>query len=144
LRFQVLTAVTVKISAFWNVTPCGLVELYRRFVGIFVNYHNTRHSSSQIYSSYNMTLGAGIATRLWAERLRNGLRFPSGASDCSVLRNVQTGSKIRPASSTKATGGSFPGGKAAGAVKLTTHLRLVPRSRIVELYLDSPIRLHGM
>jgi hypothetical protein len=29
-------------------------------------------------------------------------------------------------------------------VKLTTHLHLVPRSKIVELYLHSPIRLHGV
>jgi hypothetical protein len=29
-------------------------------------------------------------------------------------------------------------------VKLTTHLHLVPRSRLVELYLNSPIRLHGV
>jgi hypothetical protein len=30
------------------------------------------------------------------------------------------------------------------AMKLTTLLILVPRSRMVELYLDSPIRLHGI
>jgi hypothetical protein len=29
-------------------------------------------------------------------------------------------------------------------VKLTTHLHLVPRSRMVELYLHSPICLHGV
>jgi hypothetical protein len=29
-------------------------------------------------------------------------------------------------------------------VKLTTHLHLVPRSRIVELYLESPKRFHSM
>jgi hypothetical protein len=37
------------------------------------------------------------------------------------------------------------GGNAAGwAVKLTTLLDLVPRSRMVELYLHSPIRLSGV
>jgi hypothetical protein len=40
-----------------------------------------------------------------------------------------------------ATGGSFPW---EGSVKLTTHLHLLPRSRKVELYLHSPIRLHGI
>jgi hypothetical protein len=29
-------------------------------------------------------------------------------------------------------------------VKLSTHLQLVPRSRMVELYLHSPIRFHGI
>jgi hypothetical protein len=29
-------------------------------------------------------------------------------------------------------------------MKLTTHLHLVPRSRMVELYLHSPICLHGV
>jgi hypothetical protein len=29
-------------------------------------------------------------------------------------------------------------------VKLTSHFHLVPRSRIVELYLHSPIRLYGV
>jgi hypothetical protein len=36
-----------------------------------------------------------------------------------------------------------PGGKRRG-MKLTTHLHLVPRSRIAELYLHCPIRLHGL
>jgi hypothetical protein len=30
------------------------------------------------------------------------------------------------------------------SVKLTTHLHLVPRSRMVELYVHSSIRLHGI
>jgi hypothetical protein len=36
-----------------------------------------------------------------------------------------------------------PGGKRQG-VKLTTHLHLVPRSRMVELYLHSPVCLYGI
>jgi hypothetical protein len=36
------------------------------------------------------------------------------------------------------TGGCLPG------VKLTTHLHLAPRSRMVELYLHSPIHLHDV
>jgi hypothetical protein len=47
----------------------------------------------------------------------------------------------KPPSYPMGTGGSFPGSKAAGGVKLTTHLHLVP---MVELYLQSPIRLHGV
>jgi hypothetical protein len=41
-------------------------------------------------------------------------------------------------------GGSFPGGTAVGGVTLTTHIHLVPRSRIVELYFLTLKRLHGV
>jgi hypothetical protein len=37
--------------------------------------------------------------------------------------------------------GHFPRNKEAGGMKLTTHLHLVPRSRMVELYLHSPMCL---
>jgi hypothetical protein len=30
-RFEVLTVVTMKITVFWDVTPCRLVDCYRRF-----------------------------------------------------------------------------------------------------------------
>jgi hypothetical protein len=40
--------------------------------------------------------------------------------------------------------GSFPLIKAAGNVMLTAHLYLVPKSRMVELYLHSLISLHGV
>jgi hypothetical protein len=40
--------------------------------------------------------------------------------------------------------GLFPCGEGGKGVKLTTHLQLVPRSRMVELYLRSPICLHGI
>jgi hypothetical protein len=39
--------------------------------------------------------------------------------------------------------GLFPRDKST-SVELTIHLNLVPRLRIVELYLRSPIRLHGV
>jgi hypothetical protein len=41
------------------------------------------------------------------------------------------------------TGVSFRG-ESGQAVKLTTHLHLAPRSRMVELYLYTPICLHGV
>jgi hypothetical protein len=40
--------------------------------------------------------------------------------------------------------GLFPRGKSDRGVKLTIHLHPVPKSRIVELYLHSLIRLHGV
>jgi hypothetical protein len=36
------------------------------------------------------------------------------------------------------------GGKAAGGVKLYTHLQLVLRSRNMDLYIHFPLRLHGV
>jgi hypothetical protein len=40
--------------------------------------------------------------------------------------------------------GLFPWGESDRGLKLTAHLHLVPRSKCVELYLHSPIRLHGL
>jgi hypothetical protein len=62
--------------------------------------------------------------------------------DFSLFHSVQTDSVGHQASYPMGIGGDFPGGKATGAgVKLTTHRHLVPRSRIVEIYLHSPICL---
>jgi hypothetical protein len=44
-----------------------------------------------------------------------GVRFTVGAGSLSLLHRVQTGSGLHPASYSMGTGGSFPGGKAAGA-----------------------------
>jgi hypothetical protein len=59
------------------------------------------------------------------------------------LHSPQTGSGPHPASYPMGTGGGFTGGRYSGGVKLTTHLQLVPRSRMVELYLHSALCLHG-
>jgi hypothetical protein len=40
--------------------------------------------------------------------------------------------------------GLFPWDYSSRGVKLTTHLHLVPKSRMVELYFHSPICLHGI
>jgi hypothetical protein len=42
-----------------------------------------------------------------------GIRFPAGTRHFS-LHSVKTGSGVKPASYPVGTGGSFPGGKAAG------------------------------
>jgi hypothetical protein len=53
--------------------------------------------------------------------------IPSRGNNCSLLHSVQTGSGAHPAYS-MGTGAS-PRGQSRRGVKLTTHLRLVPRSR---------------
>jgi hypothetical protein len=40
--------------------------------------------------------------------------------------------------------GLFPPGYGGREVKLATHLNILPSSSMVELYLRSPIRLHGV
>jgi hypothetical protein len=31
IRFQVLTAASIKSTVLWDIVPCGLVDVYRRF-----------------------------------------------------------------------------------------------------------------
>jgi hypothetical protein len=59
---------------------------------------------------------------------------------------VQTGSEVHPASCTMGTGVLSPGLKRGRGVTLTTHLHLVPRSRMSRSYTSSPPpqRLHGV
>jgi hypothetical protein len=33
VRFQILMVVNINIAVFWDVTPCGLVERHKHFVG---------------------------------------------------------------------------------------------------------------
>jgi hypothetical protein len=61
----------------------------------------------------------------------------------SFLHSVQTYSEANPISYPMGTGASFHGSKKRG-VKPTTYFHLVPRSRKMELYLHSPICLHGI
>jgi hypothetical protein len=63
------------------------------------------------------TEGAAIAQSVYrgVYGLDGWVRFPAGARDFSLLYSVQTGHEAHPASYPMGTGGSFPGGKAAGA-----------------------------
>jgi hypothetical protein len=46
VRNQVLTAASMKITIFWDVAPCSLVEVYRRFRGAFcLHYQGDEYSS---------------------------------------------------------------------------------------------------
>jgi hypothetical protein len=62
--------------------------------------------------------------------------------DFSLFHSVQTGSGAHQVSYPKGTRSSFLGGKRAGA--WISHLQLVPRSRKLELYLNSLICFHGI
>jgi hypothetical protein len=58
--------------------------------------------------SVGIALGYGLDDR------GSRFRFPVGAGNFSLHHRVQTGSGAHPASNPMGTGGSFPGGKAAG------------------------------
>jgi hypothetical protein len=65
----------------------------------------TLHTEAGTAHFYSAELRAG----------RPGVQVPIGAGNFSPHRRVQTGSGAHPASYPKATRGSFPGCKAAGA-----------------------------
>jgi hypothetical protein len=90
-------------------------------------------------SSIGMAVGHGLDDR------GAKVPFPAGDGNFSLHHRVQNGSGAYPASYPIGIRGSFPGGKAAGAWKLTTHLHLVPRSNNEWSYTSTPlIRLHGV
>jgi hypothetical protein len=80
-------------------------------------------------SSVGIALGYGLDYR------GSRVRFLAGTGNFSLLHHhVQNGFGAYPASYPMGIGGSLPGGKAAG----------VEVKEWVELYLHSPIHLHGV
>jgi hypothetical protein len=57
----------------------------------------------------------GIGTGYGLDYRMVGVCFPAGAGNFSLRHRVQTGSGAHPGSYPMGTGGSSPGGKAAGA-----------------------------
>jgi hypothetical protein len=66
-----------------------------------------------------------------AYELDGRVRFPEEARNFSLFHRVQTGSGAHP----MGTGALSQGGKSGIEVKLINHLHLLPRSRMVVLYL---------
>jgi hypothetical protein len=81
---------------------------------------------------------------LRAGRPRNRDSIPCRGKSFSLLHSVQFVSEAYPGPYTMGTGELFPWGYGGRSVKLTTHLNLVPRSRMVEVYLQSPYVFHGV
>jgi hypothetical protein len=52
VRFEVLTTVSTKIRAFWDIAPCRLVGVDRRFTGAFCLHHQAMNDD-------------GVSTHLW-------------------------------------------------------------------------------
>jgi hypothetical protein len=83
----------------------------------------------RFFSSTSRDSAVGIATGYGLYDSGVGVRVSVEAtiftSPCRLDRLLG----VHPASYPMGTGGSFLGGKAAGAVKLTTHFQLLPKSR---------------
>jgi hypothetical protein len=78
-RTEVLAALTVKSTSFWDVTPCGLVEVYRRFGEPYCLHILEGLRLNQFY--YNSLC-------LLPARYRPGLHSDPEDRGSVVLRNV--------------------------------------------------------
>jgi hypothetical protein len=86
----------------------------------------------------------GIANTLWAW-MTKGSEFESQwRQEISLLHVFQIGSGVQPTSYPLGTRGSFPGGKAAGALTWPITSNRCRGQENVGLYIHSPIRLHGV
>jgi hypothetical protein len=46
-RLQVLKAANLKMTAFWDIEQCSLVEVYRRFRGAYCLNHHRRRPNNE-------------------------------------------------------------------------------------------------
>jgi hypothetical protein len=49
VRFKVLTAASIKVTAFWDIAPCSLVGVDRLFKGTYCHHHQGDAETS-VYS----------------------------------------------------------------------------------------------
>jgi hypothetical protein len=90
--------------------------------------------------SRNRDSAVGMATGYGLVGRGVGVLIPAGARDFSLLHCVQTCSGAHPAP----YAGSLPGGKAARASSSPLTSNLCRGQEYVDLYIHSPIRLHGV
>ena len=84
-----------------------------------------RFESSSLYRSHDSVVGTEIMLRAG----RSGVRIQVRANGFPLLRNVHSDSGAHP-SSYSLGAGDLSRGQCGRAVKLTTHLHLVPRLKI--------------
>jgi hypothetical protein len=102
----------------------------------------TIHNNAYIPDCLPLLYGAGLSQSVQWRGIgcKAGVRFPLRTRDSSFLHSVQTGSGSHPAC-LMVTGGFFPGIKGP-ELESTTHLHPLPRSKMVEMCLHFPMRLH--
>jgi hypothetical protein len=54
MRFHVLTATNMKMTAFWYIAPCSLVEVNRRFRSAYCLHHQGDNYSIELFISLMM------------------------------------------------------------------------------------------
>jgi hypothetical protein len=102
---------------------CCLQNLYKGFlmgikhlvlyISVYCLFNRPQFELFIFHKTY--LISVGIATGYWLDDRGVGIRLPEWVSYYFLLHSVQTGSPVHPASHQMGTGGSFPGGKAAGA-----------------------------
>jgi hypothetical protein len=103
---------------------------------------NSLEIKSKMYSVHNGVARSTVSYRL--DSRATGFRSPAEAEDFSSSLFVQTSCEVHPASYPIGYRGPFRGVKHGRVVTLTTHLHLVPRSRISGSYTSClPCCLHG-
>jgi hypothetical protein len=149
VRFQILTAASMKFRVFWAVSPCSHVEVIALMMEAVStsetsnNYNVTTRryipedSKLQYQRRFKMTLHKWanypwICNIIWGlgwlsqysvltTDWTTGVRSPTEAKDFSSTLCVQTSSEIHPASYRMGNRSPFPEVKRGRGVTLTTH-----------------------
>jgi hypothetical protein len=100
--------------------------------------HGVTTYNSHTDISVGVALGYGLDDR------GSRVRFPAGAGNFSLHHRLQNGSVAHPASYPLGTRRSFLGGKRPGREADHSPPSSAEVKELVELYLHSPIRLHGV
>jgi hypothetical protein len=111
----------------WVITHCWLL-ISPSDISLRITECSSRDSSVGIATGYGLDV--------WGSIPGKGKIFVFSTASKLALWSSQPPIQWVP--------GSFSWGWSVGGVKLTTHHLLVSRSRMVELYFHSLIRLHGM
>jgi hypothetical protein len=66
-RFQVLTAASINITAFWDIAPCSFVNVDRRFRGAYCLHHQGPDDRDSKHSNYTVTVTDSIIRALMTD-----------------------------------------------------------------------------
>jgi hypothetical protein len=76
VKLQVLTAASMKMTVLWDVVPCSLVEVYRRFGGAYCLHHQGEHCKYKTAWHRNSENHNSNALRVSENRVLRGLFGP--------------------------------------------------------------------
>jgi hypothetical protein len=68
MRFDVLTALSITVAAFWNMTSCSLVDKFRRFGRDLLPSYTVSHSTSRIFMHNRFKINFNlICLKIWRD-----------------------------------------------------------------------------